>query len=86
MKPVILCLYVLVPVMDGNNYVCPRAVNPREECVHLALDFGDRSSLRFLPSSVGSLSAHTVNPVMRVLPVRFVYTADLQIHSLSLSP
>lgn len=82
MQSVVLCLDVLVAVMDGYNYVCPSAADPRVERVHLVLDFRDRSGLRFLPSPVGGFPSNTVNPIMRVLPVRLVDTADLQIHML----
>lgn len=85
MKPVVLRLDVLVAVVHSDNHVCPSAVDPRVERVHLALDFRDRGCLRFLPPSVGGFPADAVNPIMRILPVCLVNTANLQIHILSLS-
>ena len=81
MKTVVFRLYVLVPVVRGDNYLSPNPVHPREERVRSGLDLRDHRALRFLPPPAGGIfPAHAVNPVVRVLPVRLVDTANLQVH------
>jgi hypothetical protein len=80
MEPVVFRLDVLVAIMNSNNHVRPNAVNPSMERIRGAFDFRDHGCLRFLPPPGGILATDTVDAVVWVLPVRFVYASDLQIH------
>jgi hypothetical protein len=81
MESVTFCLYVLVSVVYGDNDVSPGTINARVESVHSALNFGDHRALGFFPPSAsGIFPAHTMNPIMRILPVRLVDAIDLQVH------
>ena len=80
METIIFCLDILMPIMHGDDHVRPDAVDARVKRVHLALNFRDHRALGFLPPPIGSFSAHTMNPVVRVLSVRLVNAANLQIH------
>jgi len=67
-------------VMRGHNDIRSDTISARVERVHLSLDFRYCGRLRFFPAAAGVLATHAVDSVMRVLPVRFVYASDLQIH------
>jgi hypothetical protein len=80
-KAIAFRLYVFVPVVRGNYDIGTHPIHPSEERVHPAFDLRDHGRLAFLPPPAGGIfPADTVNPVMRVLSVRFVDAANLQIH------
>jgi hypothetical protein len=78
MKPIVLCLDVLVAIVRSHNDVCPPAIDQRIERVRFLLYSANNLRLCHPPTR----TADARNPIMRVIPIGLIDTRDLTIHIL----
>jgi hypothetical protein len=80
MKSIVFRLDVLVAIVNGDNDIRSNTVHAGVERIHTAFDFRNCSGLRLLPPPTRILATDAVYPIVRILPVGFVYASNLQIH------